>query len=209
MELIYGKDYDRGWAGFTFAGGAISDGISYGERWERSGSKFPPVSHAFICTGENAGIEAHLETGVDHFDLRKYSQDSKCKLYFRKPRFWTPELGARIVATALMNPPFGLPYDKNLIVADALVDTFAGHYLNLWTRGWFKKKLCKTLGSDKAFICSETVAYVLRRQAELQGRGCLADEPDTVDPQFLFEDDFVFDPGFLPPISSPPLLPHP
>lgn len=192
-EPIFGLDYDIGWSGFTFAGGAISDGISYGERWERSGSKFPPVSHAFLCTGVNSGIEAHLETGVARFDLRKYSHDPNCKLYFRKPRLWTPDLAARIVTTASQDPPLGCAYDTNLIAADALSDTILGHYLNDLTHGWIRTKLCKWLGNPKKFICSETVAFVYQKQRELAGLGCLRQAADTIDPQQLFEDDNIYE----------------
>lgn len=191
--LIFGVDYAPGWCGFTNTGGAVADGIAYGERWERGANKYPAVTHAFICTGENEGIEAHLETGVARFDLRKYSMDKNCGLYFRQPRGWTPELGARIVATASQTPPFGCPYDLSLITAQALSDTLTGHWLNAITNGRFKRFLCNHLSKPGTFICSETDATVLQKQPELAKLGCLVNPADTIDPQQLFEDDAIFE----------------
>jgi hypothetical protein len=195
MNPIFTHDYDVGWCGFTDTGGGIADAIGYGERWERQGAKDPVVTHAFIVTGENQGIEAHLETGVAVFDLRKYSQDQNCALYFRKPAGWTISLGKRIAETAAKTPPFGQPYDTNLIVGDAVCDTLLGHALNWITRGLFKKAVCKAFNKSGRWICSEDVAFVLQQQPELRDLGCLANPVNTIDPQQLFEDKAVFTPS--------------
>lgn len=191
-----GTDYDVGWAGFTYyPKDETSEAIAYGERWERSsrtGRNFPKVSHAFLCSGVNEGIEAHLETGVARFSLSKYTADPGCQIYFRQPLGWTRDLGRRIASSMAQNPPFGCAYDMNLICADVICDTFAGHYADKLTRGQFKRLLCWWLGNPGRFICSEAVAFALQKQKELRYLGCLRNPADTIDPQQLFEDRSAF-----------------
>jgi hypothetical protein len=202
-EPVFGIDYDVGWAGFTFTPKEIiSEAIGYGERWEErsvgeaAALPYPAVSHAFICTGAGTGIEAHIDTGVAGFHLAKYTADTKCRVYFRKPRGWTPDLGKRIAATAAKNPPLGCAYDTSLIAADAICDTITGHALDRLTRGWFREWMCAWLARPNRFICSETDAYVFQQQPELAALGCLKRPANTIDPQELFEDDEVFEGGF-------------
>lgn len=190
---IFGTDYDVGWIGFTKAAGLITDGISYGERWERQ-PEFPQVSHAFICTGRDAGIEAHMETGVARFAISKYAADPTCKLYFRKPARWNPVLGRRIADTAASK--LGARYDTALIAADAICDTLLGHWVNVLSGGIFRRATCCLLGHEDRFICSELAAFALDAQPEYSGRGCLVNPTDTIDPQQLFQDAMVFSPGF-------------
>lgn len=200
---VFGIDYNIGYIGFTNTGGGIADAIAYGERWERYKLNCrdvvePAVTHVFVCTGENAGIEAHLETGVAKFSLLKYSMDPNCKLYFRRPRGWTPELGARIAAAAATpypQGPFGCSYDMGLIVADSLSDTIVGHSMNALTLGASKRSLCWMLGRKDRRICSQTGAQCLAMQPEYRGKGCLAQPLNTIDPQQLFEDLILFEDG--------------
>ena len=188
MPSTFSVDYDVGWAGFTNTGGAIADAIGYGERWDRLEAKrgTPTVTHAFVVIAPGVGVEAHLETGVARFALSKYWNDPKCKLYFRRPRGWTPEMGLNIAARAQLSPPLGHPYDKSLIEAMALSYSVLGHGLSLATRGWFKRMLCMHFSTPYAYICSEAVAYIYQQFPELKDKGCLKQPACTIDPQQLF-----------------------
>ncbi len=194
MHPSFGSDYDVGWIGFTRAAGLVTAGIAYGERSERI-PQFPEVTHAFIVSGNDAGIEAHLETGVARFALAKYSNDPNCKLYFRRPSRWTPALGERIAAAAAGK--LGAKYDTSLIAAEALTDTFLGRLVNHVTAGRFKRLLCRGLDRPGAFICSELAAFALASQREYNSLGCLLQPLDTIDPQTLFQDSVIFDPGWV------------
>jgi hypothetical protein len=188
----------KGWSGFTYYhGNVVSEGIGYGERTEVQpiGQLKLVVSHALLVDEPGKGVESHMETGVADFDLNKYAQDSKCNLYFRKPRGWTPQMGERISARAHMRPPHGCKYDKSLIAADAFCDTITGRWLNKVTRGKFKRMVCWLFWVRGTFICSQMNCYVYRGIEELKYLGCMREPEDTVDPQRLFQDERLYEPG--------------
>ncbi len=182
-------DYDVGWIGFTNTGGFVADSIAWGERHEvRPGE--PRVTHAFIVTGENAGIEAHIEHGVARFSMLKYFADPACEVYFRRPVGLTDRVANGIVQAA--ESKLGAKYDTSLIVADALADTFAGELLDRVTGGRFGVGLRRILDDPKEMICSELAALALNEQPIYRGRGCLARPLDTIDPQQLHGDPILW-----------------
>src|SRR5579883_2020255 len=83
-----------GHIGFTFEPGIVSAGVAFAERWNRRGDI--KVSHTLVVSGPDEAIEAHIDEGVARVSLDKYLLDPRCRLFFRRPRGWTPELGARI-----------------------------------------------------------------------------------------------------------------
>ena len=96
--IRFGADYATGYIGFTRVSGMVSRGVAYFERWNRLGTI--PVTHALVVSGENECIEAHIDEGVARVSLAKYFEDPGCRIFFRRPRGWTAELGGRIAATA-------------------------------------------------------------------------------------------------------------
>ncbi|MDB6020628.1 MAG: hypothetical protein JWQ04_485, partial [Pedosphaera sp.] len=82
-----------GFIGFTYVTGFVSSGIAYAERWNRRAAV--TVTHTLVASGPNEAIEAHIDEGVARVSLDKYLKDANCRIFFRQPRGWTPELGAR------------------------------------------------------------------------------------------------------------------
>ncbi|MDB6066050.1 MAG: hypothetical protein JWR26_2258 [Pedosphaera sp.] len=186
---IFGTNYDVGHIGFTYVGGVVSTGVAYFERWNRIGDI--RVTHTFVVIGDNECIEAHIDEGVARVPLSKYLNDPGCRIFFRKPRGWTPALGQRIAATAASK--LGCKYDTRLIAAEAAAHTVVGHWLNRVFGSWPNHLVSRVLDRPDRWICSELVAYALQQQPELQGLGVLRFPPDTIDPQELFEDHALFE----------------
>jgi len=185
----YGVTYKQGYVFFTNTGDFVSNGVAYFESWRRMGDI--KVSHVGIVTGDNEGVEAHIKTGVARCKLDKYV-GGKNKIFFRKPRYWSPDMGARIADAA--EAQIGQAYDTSLIVGRFLAGTKLGALLNRITRGAVDRYVSKLFDAEYKKICSETAAFSLSIQPELEGLGCLAAPHRTIDPQVMFEDDVIFEP---------------
>jgi hypothetical protein len=183
-------DYNIGHIGFTYVPGITSTGVAFFERWHRLGPV--QVTHTLIVSGPNECIEAHIDEGVARVPLDKYFRDPACRIFFRQPRGWTPELGARIVAAAAAQ--VGSRYNTSLILAEAAGDTWLGYWCNRIFRAWPNRLLSRLLDRPGHWICSQLVAYALRQQPELRSVGVLRFPPDTIDPQQLFDDPTLFEP---------------
>lgn len=185
----FGVNYDMGYIGFTYTGGLLAAGVAYFERWNRASDI--KVTHALVVSGESECIEAHIDEGVACVSMAKYFDDPECRIFFRRPRGWNPELGKRIAAAA--RAKVGSNYNTGLVVGDAAADTFAGHWLNKLFHDWPHRALNRLLARRSEFICSELAAYALASQPEFMGQGTLASPIDTIDPQELFEDSVLFE----------------
>ena len=178
-----------GYIGFTYVPGMVSAGVAFAERWNRH-SQFK-VTHTLVVSGADECIEAHIDEGVARVSLEKYLGDANCKIFFRRPRGWTPELGARIAASAATQ--LGCRYNTSLILAQAAADTFFGHWCNRLLGAWPERLMSWMLDRRRHWICSQLVAYALAQQPEYRGRGVLSLPLDMIDPQQLFEDDELFE----------------
>jgi hypothetical protein len=185
----FGVNYDVGYIGFTYTGGFVAAGVAYFERWNRLSDI--KVTHVLVVSGENECIEAHIDEGVARVPLTKYFADPECRIFFRKPRGWNPELGERIAAAA--GTKVGAKYNTGLVAAEAAADTVAGHWLNRLFRDWPHRVLNRWLARPNEFICSELAAFALAQQPEFAGQGVLVRPLDTIDPQELFEDAVLFE----------------
>jgi hypothetical protein len=194
IQPQFQKTHDNGYIGFTyFHESIISLGIAHFTRWAKMSEI--TVSHTLIVTGENECVEA-LFDGVTRSPLNKYFDDPQCSIFFRKPRNWNVDIGARIAVTALIE--VGVKYNYGLIVADALKGTFLGHLIEECFKGQKQDILTKFLNDDRRWICSELAAYCLDEQPEYHDKGILNKECDTITPQELFEDETIFEPWPVP-----------
>lgn len=187
---VYGDSYGLGWLGFVRSYSLVSDAIEYGERWVRT-KPFPSVTHALVVVGDNACVEAHAEVGVRLATLSDYLTDPKCKVYFRKPKDWTPTIGACVAMAA--KDEVGSSYDDLLIAEQAISDSLVGHWVNRVFGAWPHRFMAALLARPREFICSYLAAYALASQPQYVGRGILAGPLNAIDPQTLFESD-LFEP---------------
>jgi hypothetical protein len=124
--------------------------------------------------------------------LSQYLLDPSSRVYFRRPKGWTPDLGQRIANTAYAK--IGCKYANGLILEQTAADTILGHFLNVISRGWIHAFLSKLIARPNEFICSTLGAYALASQPEFKGSGILKEPLAAIDPQKLFEADEEFDP---------------
>jgi hypothetical protein len=202
-EPVFGMNYDIGFNAFTVRRkDFIAAGIRWFERWDRLPGT-PPVSHAFVITGEDSTVEAFGD-GVKVGSLQVYLKDPDVGLLVRRPKGWTQDLGERIAQEAGRH--IGERYGYALIGAMALSNTFLGKGLDLVTRGWFGRTIDNLADGKSQQICSELVARADRTQPELAMLGCLRLEPNQVTPALLFGDNEVFEEGafeLVPPVFAP------
>lgn len=185
----YGVNYRIGYIGFTFNDSSmISRGIAYFTRWTRMSQI--KVSHVLIVSGENKCVEALMGKGVVQQPLTKYFSKPHTHIFFRKPRRYTPDIGARIAKTA--SSQIGSKYDNLLIAAQG----FQGCFLGRWVRAVFGDKpdevVSRILNAKDKWICSELAAFALDSQHEYEDKGILKKPDFTIDPQELFEDKQIF-----------------
>lgn len=194
VRPVFGQSYDAGWIGFTHGFGLVSDAIAYGERWQRTNA-MPSVTHALIAIGDGQAVEAQMGEGVAIVSLSKYFDDPRQKIYFRKPLPWTPEIGARLVATA--RSKVGAKYCDLLIAEEAAADSLLGHLINKLLGNWPHVLLSRLLARPNEYICSYLAAYVLNAQPEFAGRDILRQPLAGISPQQLLEaklfEDFIND----------------
>jgi len=189
--LRWGENCDVGWTGFIARKHSfIAAGISWFSRWDEI--SHVPVEHTFIISKQDETIEA-FQNGIRAGTLSAYINDPDVAILVRQPAIWTPDIGARIVERA--NKHIGEDYNDALIAADALVNTFLGHWLNHVSRGAFAEHLTKLADSDKRWICSKLVAYANSIQELEALGGVLANPAAEAKPIDLFEDLFIYGPG--------------
>lgn len=191
VEPVYGLNYNKGYIGFTYDGdNPIAEGIAYFTRWDKVHTI--RATHVLIVTGEDSCIEADAATNSVHeVPLAPYFKPSSKQIFFRKPVGLTGEVSERIVET--LRPTVGMTYGFLLILAQATVDTLAGHVLDRLSGGKLSVWLCEALNNPKSYICSELAAYALDQQPEYRDKGVLALPDSTINPQRLFEDDVIFE----------------
>ncbi len=183
----FGVNYDVGWIGFVSHDSFVARGIRWFTRhWRR---QTPGVSHVFVVIGENQCIEANGD-GVEIESLDEYFLASDYTTYLRQPIGWTPALGARIAAEALKYK--GLPYDYDLILADAVSYSLLGRLVNGLTRDSLDAVLTSLTDSEGAMICDKLAAVAIQAQPELRPRLTLPARQNN--PQRLFGDDQLFAP---------------
>ena len=186
----YGSNYGKGYIGFTFSdSNFVSQGIAYFTRWARMSQI--RVSHALIVTDENECIEAHMNGGVQKSKLSNYFDDDHCQIFFRKPIDLAPSVADTIVRSA--ESQLGCTYDNALIAGHALPNTFIGRVIEKRFAGKFESLLCKFLNHDNQWICSELASYCLDEQQVYRDTGILKANVETISPQELFEDPFIFE----------------
>lgn len=190
LKPEYGSNYGKGYIGFTYSdANVISKGIAYFTRWA-SMSQIR-VSHALIVTDENECIEAHMNGGVRRATLSKYFDDERCQVFFLKPISLAPGVADAIVESA--ETQLGCSYDIGLIAGHALPNTFIGRIIEKRFGGNIESLLCKFLNHDNQWICSELASFCLDEQLIYHHSGILKANVETISPQELFEDPFVFE----------------
>jgi hypothetical protein len=191
----YGVNYKRGQIGFTMTRDSIiSVGIAYFERWVRMSDI--AVSHVFIVQGDDQLVEAHIEHGVQRDCISKYFNDPKVTVFFREP-FGLTDAMADIIADAAASK-VGCKYATGLIAAELAANTLVGHEVNQLLDGKPNEEVSNLLDEPNEFICSGLGAYALRKGfAPTLGEGCafpgvLSQPVNTINPQMLFEDAWIF-----------------
>ena len=182
-------NYAPGYIGFTFRHNSfVSDGIAYFTRWDRMSDI--PVSHCLIVTGEDHCIEAVPDGVVSNY-LANYFEEPNCHIFFRKPRLWSVDMGARI--TEAVELELGKRYDYGAIAAHGLCNTILGRFIDKLTGEVPAELVIKLLEDDDKWFCSELAAYGLKAQPEIGEKGCLVKPTYMINPQELFEDGIVFE----------------
>ena len=191
LEPKFGDNYNLGYVGFTYSStNFVSKGISYFTRWARMSQI--KVSHALLVSGEDECIEANAQGGVKKSKLSDYFNDEQCQIFFRKPSDLNYEVAREIIKVA--EKEIGCQYDISLIPSHALSNSHLGKLINNIFGGKFEDLICKLKNNDNRWICSELVAYCLDEQPKYKDRGILEKPSETIDPQELFEDPFIFTP---------------
>lgn len=186
----FGTNYGVGWTGFiSRRNDFVAAGIDWFSRWDEISNV--PVTHTFIICGEELTIEA-FTSGVDYGSLSAYINDPDTAVLVRQPILWTPEMGQRIVDKAVLH--LHEKYNDWLIAADALVNTFLGHYIDHLTNGRLTSVITKAADSPTKEICSKLVALAMA-QPETEAFGVLANPAWEVKPIDLFEDTAIYQPG--------------
>ena len=144
----------------------------------------------FVVIGDGQCLEANAD-GVDVEPLREYFQTRGCTAYLRRPKLWTADLGNRIAQEALKYK--GLPYDYDLIVADAMSYSLVGRLVNEITRDALDGVLTGLADSDGRMICDKLAVVAMQAQSELHPLGTLKLPARENNPQRLFADDEVFE----------------
>jgi hypothetical protein len=188
--LSFDADYDIGSIGFLDHPGFIQRGIEWFTRHWRDKTT-PAVDHVYVVIGDGRIVEANGD-GVDVEPLNEYLLDPACRLYFRRVRGWTPDLGGRIAAEALKYE--GLRYDYGLIVADAIGYSIAGRLIDRITDGAVYATLANLAAGKRRMICDELACVAMQAQPDLHPLGTLKFPAAQNNPQRLFGDEELFEP---------------
>jgi hypothetical protein len=195
----WGETLAPGYCGFiTRERDIVGDGIAWFERFELG----LPFVHTFVVESLAGSlnaplsainiIEAHATTGVARARLDQYLGQKEVQCFIRIPKGWTPDIGAKIAASAAMH--LGEKYAFSLIVADALANTWLGHGINWVTQNQWDQFICWAFSNTHKKICSQLVALALQSQFHLRLRGCLRRPADTIMPRELGNDHSLWDP---------------
>jgi hypothetical protein len=194
---VYGDgpnaNYNIGYIGFSGVignPGPVSQGIAYFERWEKMSNI--SVSHALVVTGENECVEAIIGRGVARDPLDAYFNNPQARIFFRKPKGYTSDIGAAIAKVA--QSQVGLKYDDILLGAFLLRGTFLGHWIEQLFGNQPAANVNDLMHTQHKWICSELAAYCMEEQPQYTNQGVLANHVDAIDPQDLFEDNVIFEP---------------
>lgn len=182
---VFGQNYNIGYIGFSYSGDFWSGGIAYFTRWARLSEI--RVDHAFVVTGKDTCVEAIYGSGVVENNLfDRYFNNRKKMVFFRKPLFWNEDVGTIIASTAKLQ--IGNGYDIKAILCHAFSGSLLGRLFcaDRW--------LTPRLSSKKRFICSELAAISLLSIPQFKDLGVLINDPSSIDPQELFEDNKIFEP---------------
>lgn len=194
LKPVYGENYKKGYLFFTKTSGSfISDGITFFTFDDKLGKQYPQVSHVGLVTGENKTLEA-LDEGVVESDLEKYFNNPKCKIFFRRPRYYNPLIADELVAIAEGIASRHLKYGYKLIVAHGFNRLLIGKILGTLTRGYFNKILYKILDGNNEAICSEFISMVFQAHPKFQLIGCMRRPARENSPQHIMEDDGLLAP---------------
>jgi hypothetical protein len=188
---VYGVNYAAGWSFASFReNNKLSHGIAWFTRWDQMSQL--PVSHVGFVAGPNSVIEATREKGVVETPIGNYFDDPHVHIYFRKPRGWTPDLGKRIAAMAMIQ--IGDSYDTALIKAHLAAGTFLGHWISKFSDDALELWLCNKFNDPDAWICSELCAWTMQQFEAFDRKGVLAHMPCTVTPPEYIWDQYLFKP---------------
>ena len=188
----FGVNYDVGYDGFTARPkDFIAAGIKWFTRWDAIPG-VPPVSHALKIVGEDLTIEAFGD-GVHYGKLSDYLNDPNVCLIVRKPKGWTPEMGARLKSEAEKH--LGEKYNYPLIVALAICNTYLGKWIDNKLKGKLSEWLQGLADRKRYDICSVCVAKMNNEMPELQGKGVLAQPLYDITPIMLCGDQEIYEPG--------------
>ena len=187
---VWGETLNPGYLGFiTREHDALAEGIEWFERWTAG----LPFVHVFILSGPDEVVEAHAG-GVRRASLAaEYFNEPDCQVFIREPRYWTPAMGASLVAEAEKH--LGDHYGYGLILADMLANSFLGHSLNKFTFNLPNRAMSWLLNGRNDEICSELAALVMQTQYPLRLRGCLRQPAREITPKLLGNDELCFKTG--------------
>lgn len=190
----FGVNYDVGFDGFTSrTKDFIAAGINWFANWDAIPG-VPPVSHTFKIVGDDLTIEAFGD-GVRYGKLSDYLNDQTCALLVRRPKGWTPELGARMVEETKYH--LGEKYNYFLIVMLAISNSYLGRWIDKKFDGKFSIWLTDWADNAKSNICSSLVARVNGAMPEYEGKSVLANPPFKVMPVMLCGDPVIYEPGAI------------
>lgn len=178
----YGLHYRAGYFGFSRSRTFVSNGIATATAGDvKTGFSW---SHVFIVESERTILEA-TSPRVCGSDLSKYTGRSDTQVAFRRPRFWSEQFAADLIAEC--EPDLGKFYDTPLLV---------GHLINKLTAGILRKQVARLFDNPNRFICSEWAAAKLlavRPGWANLPKSVLRRPPNTINPQEFFEDTAIWD----------------
>lgn len=196
----YGKNYSKGYIGFSFSRHIVSELIKYFNSHQRIGDI--PVSHAFVVEDENSCIEALIKEGVTRSPLSGYFNDKNTVTFFRKPLdiehlLPTPieeDQNVKTNADAIVHEArkhMGNKYSLNTILKHA---QDGSHFKNWVAKRIGEKKDLDPSWSDTVddkWICSELAAYCLQSVPRYANQGVLQNSAEMITPQLLFQDKVI------------------
>jgi hypothetical protein len=199
----YLVNYGPGWTGFVSRrDNFVSEGINWFSRWDEL--SHVPISHCFKIIDRDLIVEA-LASGVVRGSLSVYLNDPDIALLVRRPIMLSDILTKLLCQNALEH--LGEPYNKELIAALAIGETYLGRAANWFTRGWLQRRLAITADERNTWTCSKLEATTLHITPFNNLRGIMELPPCLVKPIDLFEDIHVFDTELLATADAFELMP--
>jgi hypothetical protein len=189
----YGKNYDKGWIGFTFdKTSPVSKAIALATKYKnKTGIK---ISHALVVVGEGQCVEASANNKkVISSDLSKYFDDPNQVIIFQKPKELTVEDAETIAQTAISC--IDMPYEFKQLGSHGVCSLPVVRRINEGTFNIIPGLFAMLLDNKNAFICSELAAYSLKsaKSWKYHNKGILRRPTCRFNPQELFEDKTIFE----------------